>query len=201
MNTTLSRNSLLDETTSKPIDFQTKEESLFVVAPLMKSDEFVSTKEKEEKEFLPQINSQNNLGLNGVVGNAIFKVTKEIKENQKGEIEENEKEGKGEKVAPSFSQILFNLLNETLSQTDLASETNPEKEMVQENYLKKVFDDFMSTKSLKSIIENDNLTFENEEKEYFDLSALKTSVQNVVNLTETDFEKPFHQLLFESFSF
>jgi hypothetical protein len=185
LNTTLSENSVSVETTLKPIDFQTKESIfVFVAAPLMKSVEFVSTKEIDEEERFPQINSQDKSGLNGVAGNAISKVTKE------------------EKVGLSFSQILFNLLNETLARNKLAEETIPEE--VPQNHLEKVYNHFMSTKSLKSIIENVNATFENSEKEYFDLSALRSSVQNVANLTEssqTDFEKPFHQLLFESFRF
>ena len=57
-----------------------------------------------------------------------------------------------EKDSESFSQLLFGTLNRTLT---LGGElmTSPESETVQGNRLSEIFDDFMSSLSLKAILD------------------------------------------------
>jgi len=104
----------------------------------------------------------------------------------------------------TFSEILFHSFNTSLTtqlqadtdangdaNTDAISDTKADRDLLS---------DFLATMTLKTIFANVDTTMENNDVRAFNLSALRTSQASVgVDIFVDNLNKPFHQILFQSF--
>ena len=170
-------------------------ETLFKSTPLLK---FESPTKDGIINFKTQSNMNDNIVLNSTDNETAVNKTKEGVSKYSEQASHTEAEQQ---------QQLLNeeTLSEKLNHNFTLDKNDNKNNVSQTELLSQIFDDFLSTMSLKTILNNFDMTLEGSESHPLALSALRgnNNKNNSMDLNrssfESDFEKPFHLILFESF--